>query len=66
MEKNNSDDKKTTLGLLESTLYNFNCAKVENKFKSADDFLLMLLGLFAKDRQNNPNFTLKPIENPKV
>ena len=41
-------EKKTTLGLLNSTLHIFNCEKVLNKFVSADDFLLFLLDIFAK------------------
>lgn len=56
-------DKKTTLGLLEETLYNFNCAKIENKFRSADGFLLFLLEFFAR---NSTNFKLKPLEKQKV
>lgn len=49
-------DKITSIRLKASTKYNFNCAKVENKFRSADDFLIFLLGFYAKS-------TSKPLEN---
>lgn len=63
------ESKKTTIGVLESTQYNFNCAKVENKFKTADDFIMFLLGLlsdFLKENGEIPHKPLgEPIENEK-
>lgn len=59
------EGKKTSLGLYESTLHNFNCAKVEYKFESADHLLMYLLALFIKvEEQAEEESRLKPMDKP--
>ena len=55
--------KKTTLGLTEETLYNFNCAKLENRFNTADDFIMFLLSLLVEVEEREERNTLKPKGN---